>query len=89
MSDAPEITTMGEKGQVVIPKRLRDDLGISPKTKFIVVGMGDTILLKRLRLPDVAQEFEELFARMDRKGLALTETDVGKEVAAHRKKRRR
>jgi antitoxin PrlF len=88
-TEEPEITTMGTKGQVVIPKSLRDHLGISPKTKFVVYGEGDIILLKRMAVPDVRKEFEEIFEAADRKRLGLTQKDVAKKVASRRRRRRR
>ena len=86
--DEPEITTMGEKGQVVIPQALRRQMGVEPKTKFIVFGQGDTIVLKRLQLPDVRKEWEKVFAAADKKG-KVSEADVAREVEAHRGEKRR
>jgi antitoxin PrlF len=89
VAEEPEITTMGTKGQVVIPKSLRDHLGILPKTKFVVYGEGDVIMLKRMAVPDVRKEFEEILEAVDRKRLGLTQIDVAKEVASRRRRRRR
>ncbi len=89
MEVEPEITTMGEKGQVVIPKALRDQLGVQPRTRFVVFGSGDLIVLKKLALPDVRKEWEEIFAAADRKGAALSEETVAKEVQATRERRRK
>jgi len=36
MTEELEVTTMSEKGQVVIPQSIRKELGIKPKTKFLV-----------------------------------------------------
>lgn len=80
---------MGEKGQVVIPKSIRDHLHLAPKTKFVVYGKGDILMLKRISVPDVRREFEDLFAHVDKKRLGLTEEDIAKEVKARRKERRR
>ena len=46
-----EVTTLSTKGQVVIPQRLRDTLGLRPGDKFVAVGEGDTVVLKRLSTP--------------------------------------
>ena len=81
----PSITTLGEKGQVVIPHKLRKHLGVGPKTKFLVFGQDDVIVLKRLSLPDVSKEWEKVFAIAKRAG--LDEKDVEREVKAHRKRK--
>lgn len=89
MESEPEITTMGEKGQVVIPKSLRKHLGVEPKTRFIVFGRGDLIVLKRLALPDIREEWEAIFAAADRRGARVTRKDVEAEIAAVRRARKR
>ncbi|MFA5861800.1 MAG: AbrB/MazE/SpoVT family DNA-binding domain-containing protein [Candidatus Thermoplasmatota archaeon] len=89
MEAEPEITTMGEKGQVVIPKSLRDQMGVLPRTRFVVFGSGDLIVLKKLALPDVRKEWEEILAAADRKGTPIAEEDVAVEVQAARKNRRK
>ena len=33
-TEEPEVTTISEKGQVVIPQSIRKELGIKPKNKF-------------------------------------------------------
>lgn len=88
MTQEPEVTTVSEKGQVVIPQALRKEMGIKPKTKFLVFGRGDTVIMKRLELPDIKQEWEEIFRMMDRKGLKLTEREVQAEIEAGRRERR-
>ncbi|HKZ59678.1 MAG TPA: AbrB/MazE/SpoVT family DNA-binding domain-containing protein [Candidatus Thermoplasmatota archaeon] len=89
MESEPEITTMGEKGQVVIPKNLRKHLGVEPRTRFMVFGSGDLIVLKRLALPDIRDEWDAIFAAVDRKGRRLTEKMVEAEIAAVRRARKR
>jgi AbrB family looped-hinge helix DNA binding protein len=57
MSEEPQVTTISEKGQIVIPQSIRKELGIKPKTKFLVYGKGDTIIMKKLELPDMKKEW--------------------------------
>lgn len=89
MTEEPEITTLGQKGQVVIPQTLRKHLGVGPKTKFLVFGEGDVIILKRLRLPDVQGQWMEVLSRVGEKKLGLTEAQVAAEVRAARRTRAR
>ena len=85
MSEEPQITTISEKGQVVIPQSIRKELGIKPKTKFLIYGKGDTVVMKKLPLPDLKKELDEIFAEMDKKKLKLSEEDILKEIAEYRK----
>jgi AbrB family looped-hinge helix DNA binding protein len=87
--EEPQITTISEKGQVVIPQSLRSALRLKPGTKFLVFGRGDTIVMKRLELPDVRREWEEIFKMMDKKGLKLSEKEVQEEVATIRREKGR
>ena len=89
MTEEAQVTTISEKGQVVIPQSIRKELGIKPKTKFLVFGRGDTVIMKRLKLPDVTKEWEEIFKIMDAKNLRISEEGIQKEVTAVRKKEKR
>jgi AbrB family looped-hinge helix DNA binding protein len=48
------VTSMSSKGQVVIPLDVRTRLGLKEGEKFAVVGVGDTVLLKRISMPSLA-----------------------------------
>ncbi|MBN1358043.1 AbrB/MazE/SpoVT family DNA-binding domain-containing protein [Candidatus Bathyarchaeota archaeon] len=76
---------MSEKGQVVIPQSIRKELGIKPKTKFLVYGRGDTVIMKKLELPDLKKEWDDIFKLMDKKELKLSEKQIQKEIAETRK----
>jgi AbrB family looped-hinge helix DNA binding protein len=80
---------MSEKGQVVIPLDLRKHLGIKPKTRFIVFAIDGNIVMRKLDIPDVRKEWNDIFQRVDKKGLTLSESDVATEVKAHRKEKRK
>ena len=45
-----EVITVGEKGQIVIPKKIRDDFKISKGTKLIVSEDKEKITIKPVRL---------------------------------------
>jgi AbrB family looped-hinge helix DNA binding protein len=87
MLEEPEITTMSEKGQVVIPQGLRKQLGIKPKTKFVVYVKGDFIIMRELDLPDIKKEWKSIFESIDKKNLSITEDDIAAEIKAQRKEK--
>jgi AbrB family looped-hinge helix DNA binding protein len=47
---AVDLTRLSEKGQVVIPNELRKSLGLKVGTRFLVMGMDDLIILRRIEL---------------------------------------
>lgn len=54
-----EIAETSSKGQLTIPKDVREALDVEEGTKFAVYGGSDTIVLKKLSLPS-KKDFEEL-----------------------------
>jgi AbrB family looped-hinge helix DNA binding protein len=50
MTDGPiiDVTKVSDKGQVVIPKEVRDRLGMGPGTKLIVVATDDAVVLQKI-----------------------------------------
>ena len=44
-------TRMSSKGQVVIPEDVRKALGLEIGAQFVVMGDGDTVVLKRITVP--------------------------------------
>jgi AbrB family looped-hinge helix DNA binding protein len=81
----PEVTTISEKGQVVIPQSIRKELGIKPKNKFLVYAKGDTIIMKKLELPNLDKEWADIFDLMDKKQLKLSTKEIQKEIDDARK----
>jgi len=77
-AEEPEVTTISEKGQVVIPQSIRKELGIKPENKFLVYGRGDIIILKKLELPSLKKEWEEIFKMMDKKALSISDEEIQK-----------
>ena len=88
MAEELEVTTMSEKGQVVIPQSIRKELGIKPKTKFLIYGRGDTVIMKKLELPDLRKEWEDIFKLMEKKELKMSNKEIQKEIAEARKANR-
>jgi len=88
----PEITTVSQKGQVVIPQALREKLGLRPKTKLLVYGVEDAIILKKLTMPDVKKELEDLYSKIDKRIAQhgeLTDKEIAEEIHRYRREKRK
>ena len=72
-----EVTRLSSKGQVVLPQVVRRRLGLNEGAKFLVIGSGDTIILKRLEMP-TRREVKTLLAasRAYARRAGLTPHDV-------------
>jgi AbrB family looped-hinge helix DNA binding protein len=44
-------TTLSTKGRVVIPEDVRAAIGLAPGAKFVVMGHGDAVILKKIHDP--------------------------------------
>ncbi len=55
-----EIITSSSKGQIVIPKDLREELGITTGTHFVIFGKEDTLILKKVDVPKAKEVFEKV-----------------------------
>lgn len=62
MSNQSTITT---KGQVVIPKNIRDIYGLSPQTKIIFEPMGAMIALKPVIAKNTNNSLEDKLAHFE------------------------
>ncbi len=55
-----EIITLSSKGQLVIPKGLREKLKLEQQDKFVIIAEHDSILLKRIRKEDADESMRVL-----------------------------
>jgi AbrB family looped-hinge helix DNA binding protein len=88
--EKPDVTVVSEKGQVVIPQKIRIKLGLVPKTKLLVYGYQDAIIMKKLEVPDIAKELEAMYRRIDEKIARygeLSEEEINEIVQKHRRQR--
>lgn len=81
-------TKMSSKGQVVIPEEIRKRLGLNAGSQFIVVGEKDTVILKAITPPTMA-EFDDLIAqaRKQARKAGLKRSDIPKAIKEARKKK--
>ncbi len=89
--DRADVTVVSAKGQVVIPQDIREKLGIGPKTKLLVYGYRDAVIMRKLEIPDVERELERIYKRVAaeiaRYG-ELTDEQIEEIVQEHRRKKR-
>jgi len=84
----PEVTVMSEKGQIVIPKDMRERLKLGPKTKLLIYDHGDTLILRKLVVPDIESEMKALWREIDQKigrKRRLTQKEIDEEIHAYRR----
>lgn len=81
-------TKMSSKGQVVIPEEIRDNLHLKEGDQFIVIGQGDTVILKSITPPSM-NEFEDILkeARDSAKKAGLKKSDVKAAIKRVRRQR--
>ena len=83
----PATTKMSSRGQVVIPEEIRQRLGMTPGTQFLVLGEEDVVILKVLA-PPALEEFDELIreARRQARSTGLRAADIRTAVAEERER---
>ena len=84
-----DITAVSSKGQVVLPKAIRDKLRIVPGVKMMVFSDGISILLKPIPEPDIT-EFKELMdaAASWASDVGMTEDDIPDAIKTVRARRK-
>jgi AbrB family looped-hinge helix DNA binding protein len=91
LMEEPEIATVGTKGQIVIPRQIRRELGIKPKTKLAIYSKGGRLVAAKVEAPTLGDELKNLFREIDEryKGKKRpTEREILAEIQAYRKERR-
>jgi len=57
---AEELVKMSDKGQLVVPRRIREKGGFKGSDRFVAVGVKEGVLFKKIEIPEVKLEFESL-----------------------------
>jgi AbrB family looped-hinge helix DNA binding protein len=79
---------MSSKGQVVIPEGVRKALGLEVGAQFVVLGDGDTVVLKRIAVP-AKSELRAMVGkvRSQARRASIKPSDVGDAVRRVRRRR--
>jgi len=74
-----EIVEVDKAGRIVLPKRLRDELGIHERTRLMLMKRDGNLIMMRLDVDEIARKLEEELAGIDVEGIA---TSVRREINA-------
>lgn len=55
-----ELVKMSEKGQLVVPRKIREKEGFKSSDRFVAIEVKEGVLFKKVEIPDVNIEFESL-----------------------------
>ncbi len=50
---------MSDKGQLVVPKEIREDENFEPSDKFIAISIRDGVIFKKIEI-DLEKEYDDL-----------------------------
>ncbi len=86
MSMSINLVKMSPKGQLVVPKDIREKEKFKPTDRFIAVSVAEGVLFKRIELPDM-EEFESLSREVSKQlqKQSVKPKDIGKAVRWARK----
>jgi AbrB family looped-hinge helix DNA binding protein len=91
-SQQADITIVSDKGQIVIPAHVRNKLDLKPRSKLLVYSIDDTIILKKLQVPDMKKEMQALWKKVDRRIARygeMSEQEIQNEIERYRRERRK
>lgn len=84
-----DTTVVSGKGQVVIPQSVRVRLGLKPKTRLIVYGYKDAVIMKKMDIPDIVKNLKSIYQKVDARTAKygrISDEEINKIVQKHRKK---
>ena len=84
-----DVTSVSTKGQVVLPKSIRDSLTLQSGSKLLVISDGQSIVLKPIDMPDIS-EFQSLMeaAASWADDVGMTEDDISSAIRTVRDRKK-
>ncbi len=81
-------TKLSSKGQVVIPEEIRENLGLKEGVQFVVIGQGDTVILKMITIPPL-KDIQPLLSKVRKqaKKVGLEKDDIKKAIVRARSRK--
>ena len=82
-----EVVNLSTKGQLVIPKNMREEMELNKNDKFVLVNDKDTIIMKRLQEDEIKLRMKSLMKEFTQgfKKVGITKEDLRTEIKAARK----
>lgn len=86
MANSIEMGTVSSRGQICIPTRMRDEMGLKEGNKILFLLQDDNLLVKKV----TARSFEDITKHLkeDAKKSGITEGDADRFVQNFRMKKR-
>jgi len=84
---AIDLTRLSNKGQIVIPNEMRKRMGLKKGMRFLVMGLDDTIVLRKLELSKERVRLRQLLEKSRKKAekVGFTEKEIDKLIHSIRK----
>ena len=85
-----ELVKMSGKGQLVVPRRIREKQGLRGSDRFVAIEVKDGVLFKRVEIPKVRIEFRSLSRDIEShlRSREVRQEDVAEAIKWARKERK-
>ncbi|MFA1610056.1 AbrB/MazE/SpoVT family DNA-binding domain-containing protein [Halobellus rubicundus] len=70
-----DVVKMSPKGQLVVPKEIREEAGFEPSDRFIAVSVEDGVMFKKIDF-DVQEEYDRLSEKVQKR---FNEQDISED----------
>jgi AbrB family looped-hinge helix DNA binding protein len=80
-----EIVEVDGSGRIVLPKRLREELGITARTRLMLTRRGDKLVAIRLDVEELARRLESELEGVEVEELAVSvRKEINEKIARER-----
>ena len=82
-----EFTRLSEKGQIVIPNEIRKRMKLKEGSRFLIVELGDSLILRRIEISEEKLRLKRLLQGFRSKAneMGFDEREVRKLIESSRK----
>ncbi|MBI2576842.1 AbrB/MazE/SpoVT family DNA-binding domain-containing protein [Candidatus Woesearchaeota archaeon] len=82
-----DIATVSSKGQIVIPMKMREEIGLHQNDKLVLLSEKDTIVVKKLKEDELKSRMRKMLDMFSDgfKKHGISQHDIREEITALRK----